>query len=44
LRIHIKNVGKQPLEQGGKYRVNENDEELLRSVNFVAVVAKSGRD
>jgi len=26
---HIENVGKQPLEQGGKYRVNENDEENL---------------
>jgi hypothetical protein len=24
---HFKNVGKQPLQQSGKYRVNENDEE-----------------
>jgi hypothetical protein len=23
---HIENVGKQPLQQSGKYRVNENDE------------------
>jgi hypothetical protein len=27
LRSHIKNVGKQPPEQSGKYPVNENDEE-----------------
>jgi hypothetical protein len=27
LRDHIENVGKQPLEQSGKYRVNGNDEE-----------------
>jgi hypothetical protein len=29
---HFENVGKQPLQQSGKYRVNENDEE-----NFVRV-------
>jgi hypothetical protein len=27
LRSHIKNIGKQPPEQSGKYPVNENDEE-----------------
>jgi hypothetical protein len=30
LRSHIKNVGKQPPEQSGKYPVNENDEEEFR--------------
>jgi hypothetical protein len=28
-RIGIEKVGKQPHEQSGKYRVNENDEEKL---------------
>jgi hypothetical protein len=42
LRDHIENVGKQRLEQSGKYRVNENDEELLRRVNFVAAVPPRG--
>jgi hypothetical protein len=27
---HIENLGKQPLEQSGKHRVNENDEENLQ--------------
>jgi hypothetical protein len=30
LRSHIKNVGKRPPEQSGKYPVNENDEEEFR--------------
>jgi hypothetical protein len=34
LRIRIENVGKQPLEQSGKYRVNENDEEIFRGVRI----------
>jgi hypothetical protein len=25
---HFENVGKQPLQQSGKYRVNENDEKI----------------
>jgi hypothetical protein len=29
LRGHNENVGKQPLEQNGKYSVNENDEEIF---------------
>jgi hypothetical protein len=29
LRSHIKSVGKQALEQSGKYPVNENDEEKV---------------
>jgi hypothetical protein len=29
---HFENVGKQPLQQSGKYRVNENDEENFASV------------
>jgi hypothetical protein len=27
---HIESVGKQPLQQSGKYRVNKNDEEIAR--------------
>jgi hypothetical protein len=30
LRNHIENVGKHALEQNGKDRVNENDEEIFR--------------
>jgi hypothetical protein len=29
---HFENVGKQPLRQSGKYRVNENDEENFASI------------
>jgi hypothetical protein len=29
LRVSIENVGKSRLDQDGKYRVNENDEEIL---------------
>jgi hypothetical protein len=33
---HIKNVGKQALEQSGKYPVNENDEEISGQVRSFA--------
>jgi hypothetical protein len=35
---HFENVGKQPLQQSGKYRVNENDEENFRERIFTSVV------
>jgi hypothetical protein len=39
---HIESVGKQPLEQSGKYRVNENDEEIFsRRADFPASIRGS---
>jgi hypothetical protein len=35
---HFENVGKQPLQQSGKYRVNENDEENFRERIFASVI------
>ena len=29
----IRNVGKRPLDESGKYPVNEDDEEIVRGVN-----------
>jgi hypothetical protein len=29
----IRNVGKRPLDESGKYPVNEDDEEIVRSVD-----------
>jgi hypothetical protein len=34
---HIESVGKRPLHQSGKYRVNKNDEEILGSSRSDAV-------
>jgi hypothetical protein len=35
---HIENLGKRALEQSGKHRVNENDEEIFGSRGFDARV------
>jgi hypothetical protein len=40
---HFENVGKQPLQQSGKYRVNENDEEFFASV-FLPVSFRGDAD
>jgi hypothetical protein len=34
LRNHIEKLGKWPLEQSGKHRVNKNDEEFSRRVEL----------
>jgi hypothetical protein len=35
LRNHIENLGKRPLEQSGKHRVNEIDEEIFAACGSV---------
>jgi hypothetical protein len=41
---HIESVGKQPLHQSGKYRVNKNDEEILRRAWMLRKTKHSRRD
>jgi hypothetical protein len=38
---HFENVGKQPLQQSGKYRVNENDEKISRIPRAYSVLIES---
>jgi hypothetical protein len=40
---HFKNVGKQPLQQSGKYRVNENDEEIFVRFPQASVITGHSR-
>jgi hypothetical protein len=37
---YIENLGKRPLEQSGKHRVNENDEEIFRHVDLIPALLR----